>query len=196
MNRPDSKKLAADQSRPPWAPPGAGSRVLRWGINLCVILHFSAILAAAGSSVWPTSGYVIAIWSTFRPYLQTLFLNHGYNFYAPDIAPSTILDFEATRPDGTVVSGRLPDRSIWPRLLYQRHYLLMEHMGIAPEGFHRAYHRSYANHLCEKYGATKIHLSRMLHYPLPMEMVTNGVRLNDALTYKEIYREQLECNEP
>jgi hypothetical protein len=30
-------------------PRGAGRRLLRWGINLAVVLHFSAILAGAGS---------------------------------------------------------------------------------------------------------------------------------------------------
>ena len=169
--------------------------MLRWGINLCVVLHFSAVLAAAGS-VGLTSGYVLAVWKFFHPYLQMLSLNHGYSFFAPEPSPSTILDFEAIRADGTVVSGRIPDRSIRPGLLYQRHFLLTEHMGIGPEEYQHAYYRSYATHLCEKYGASKIHLSRLLHFPLPMELVKNGGRLDDALSYKEIHREDFACGEP
>ncbi len=168
---------------------------MRWGVNLAVVLHFSAILAAAGS-VGPTPDYVRAIWEFFHPYLQLLSLNQGYNFFAPEPGPTNILDFEVTRGDGTVVRSRLPDHTKYPRLLYQRHLLLTEHIGIAPIDDPRAYYRSYARHVCKKYGGSKVRVIRLFHYPLTMEMVKSGGRLDDPLSFEEIDREDFACGEP
>ena len=84
-----------------------------------------------------------------HPYLQILYLNHGYQFFAPEPGESTLLAFEAERDDGTVVRGRIPDRTTWPRLLYHRHFMLTEHMSDAPRRapavvarFLRAAHRA------------------------------------------------------
>jgi hypothetical protein len=166
-------------------PGGARSRVLRCALNLWVVLHFIAILAAAGS-VGPTSGLVIAIWGAFRPYLQGLYLNQGYNFFAPEPAPSTLLKFEAEREDGTVVRGRIDDRSIQPRLLYHRRLLLTEHIGVAPPELHQNWYASYARHLCRNLRAARIRLTRLTHYPLAMESVRNGARLDEPTTYDEM----------
>jgi len=143
-----------------------------------------AILAAAGS-VGPTSGLVIAVWSLFRPYLQALYLNQGYNFFAPEPVPSTLLTFEAEREDGTVERGRIPDRSIQPRLLYHRYLLLTEHLGIAPPDQEENWYTSYAAHLCHKYRAARVRLKRLTHFPTPMELVRNGLPLDNRSSYDE-----------
>ena len=135
-----------------------------------VILHFSAVIAAA-TVVGPAPGYAQAVWQLFHPYLQALFLNHGFNFFAPEPSPSTLMDFEAVRADGSTVKGRIPERSIWPGLLYERHLLLTEHIGVVPEGDRDEWYRSYARHLCRKYGAKKVHLVLLTHFPLEMDDV-------------------------
>jgi hypothetical protein len=175
-------------------PRGAGRRMLRWGINLAVVLHFTGVLAAAGS-VLASPGYVTAIWDVFRPYLQCFSLNQGYNFFAPEPVPAHILEFEITRGDGTTVRRQLPDLSKKPHLLYERHLLLAEHIGISPLNDHRDYYRSYARHLCEMYGASKVRVIHFLHYPLTMEMVRNGVRLDDPVSFEEIDRGEFACGE-
>ena len=176
-------------------PRGTGRRLLRWGINLWVVLHFSAILAAAGS-VLATPGYVQAVWDVFRPYLQVLSLNQGYNFFAPEPVPAHILEFEIIGADGTVVRRRLPDLSLKPHLLYERHLLLAEHIGISPLQGHQDYYRSYARHLCAEFGASKIRVIHYLHYPLTMEMVKSGIRLDTPLSFEEIDRGEFACGEP
>jgi hypothetical protein len=67
--------VAKPATREPVRRPAA-NRFVRWVVNLLVLVHFTAVLAAAGS-VGPTSGLVIAIWRPFRPYLQALCLHHG-----------------------------------------------------------------------------------------------------------------------
>lgn len=61
----------------------------------------------------------------FRPYLDLLYLNHGYSFFAPEPGPSYVMEYEVHRADDTVVRGRLPDAERhWPRLLYHRYFML------------------------------------------------------------------------
>jgi hypothetical protein len=171
-----------------------GNRWVRWAANLWVLFHFAAVVLAAGS-VAPTSDLVLAAWEPCRPYLQALGINQGYKFFAPEPAPTTLLRFEAERADGTVVHGRLPERPIQPRLLYHRYLLLTEHIGIAPADAQHHWYKSYARHLCHKYGATRISLTRLTHYPPSMEMVRNGTRLDDSFTYEEIFVGDFECSE-
>lgn len=61
----------------------------------------------------------------FRPYLDFLYLNHGYSFFAPEPGPSYVMEYEVRREDGSVARGRLPDvEKHWPRLLYHRYFML------------------------------------------------------------------------
>jgi hypothetical protein len=169
--------------------------LLRYCINLWVLLHFTAIIAVAGT-MGPTAAYVNAVWEVFHPYLQFLFLNHGFNYFAPEPAPTNLLKFEAIRADGSVVKGQIPDPSLRPRLLYQRSLLLTEHIGIRPLEIRDRWYRSYALHICQKYGAAKVHLTHLIHVPLPMEMVRNGVQPDAPFTYAETDLGDFSCDEP
>ena len=95
-------------SGPAPAPRPAGRRLLRWAVNLWLVFHLTAIVIAP-ASVGPSSELVDSGWELVRPYLQFLYLNHGYHFFAPEPAESTLLAFVAEREDGTVVRGRIPD---------------------------------------------------------------------------------------
>jgi len=183
-----AKGAPAPERRP------AVNRYVRWAANLWLVWHFAAVLAAAGS-VGPTSDLVVAAWKVFRPYLLVLYLNHGYNFFAPQPAPSTLLSFQAERADGTVVRGRIPDRSLEPRLLYHRYLLLTEHIAVAPADMQEHWYRSYARHLCHKYRAAKVRLTRITHYPPTMEMVRNGARLDEPFSYEEMFVGEFSCTE-
>ena len=194
MKRGDAKSPGPDRPRSERARRQLPNRFLRYCLNLWVILHFAAIVAAAGT-IGPAPGYVLAVWGVFHPYLEFLFLNHGYNFFAPEPAPSNLLEFEAVRPDGTVVKGQIPDPSLRPRLLYQRHLLLTEHIGIAPQAYTDKWYKSYAQHLCKKYGASKVHLTHVIHAAMPMEMFRNGGRLDDPFTYSQTDLGDFTCDE-
>lgn len=63
--------------------------------------------------------------SVFRPYLDLLYLNHGYRFFAPEPGPSYVMEYEVHREDGRVIRRRLPDLDRHrPRLLYHRYFML------------------------------------------------------------------------
>jgi hypothetical protein len=174
------------------APRGLRARILRWAISAWLVYHVAAIIIAP-ASVTPSSQLVQSVWLLFQPYLQILFLNHGYHFFAPDPNVSTLLAFEAQRDDGTVVRGRIPNRRIVPRLLYHRHFMLTEQMIDAPEELEAQWHRSYAEHIGRKYGAKQVSLTRLTHYLPTMEMVRDGVRLDHPESYEELPLGVFQC---
>jgi hypothetical protein len=171
-------------SEPAPALPGSRFRRLRWVISLWLVFHISAIVIAPWS-VAPSSDLVQDAWGLYQPYLQLLFLNHGYHFFAPEPTESTLLAFEVERSDGTVITQqRIPNRSIVPRLLYHRHFMLTEHLRDAPEELQQEWLQSYAEHLCWKYGAARVKLTGQLHNLPSMDMIKDGVRLDDPESYE------------
>jgi hypothetical protein len=165
---------------------------MRWIASLWVVFHFSAIISAA-TSANSASPLIFAVWKVFQPYLQVLYLNHGYSFFAPQPLPTTLLDFEAHRADGTVARGRISGLFAQPRLLYQRHLLLTEHITGVPASMQSHWYISYARHLCHKYKADRVSLTRLTHYPPTPEMVRNGTKMGDAVTYVELPLGSFEC---
>lgn len=161
----------------------SGKKALRWAVNTWLIFHLSAIIIAP-ASVGPSSSLVLTAWQAVHPYLQVLYLNNGYHFFAPEPSPSTLLAFEAKRADGSVVQGRIPNFGIQPRLLYHRHFMLTERMGVAPPELEQRLFNSYAQHIGSKYGATQVRLTRQVHLIPTLEMVRKGVRLDDPGSYK------------
>ena len=177
--------MTALDSRPPEALPlSFRTRLVRRAVSVWLVIHLTAIVIAP-ASVAPTSELVLSGWKVFRPYLQILYLDHGYHFFAPEPGESTLLAFVAERPDGTVVRGRLPDKAGRPRLLYHRHFMLTEHMNQAPEGLRQAWYESYARHIGHAYGAGRVSLTKQTHYFPTMEAVLGGVRLDDPRGYQE-----------
>ncbi len=183
---------AMSEPRAPLAP-GQGSHALfRLALNAWIVFHVAAVIIAP-AAVSPASGLVEAGWSLFQPYLQILDLNHGYHFFAPEPEDSTLLAFEAERTDGTVVKGRIPDREIAPRLLYHRHFMLTEQMKDAPAALEKEWVGSYAEHLCRKYGAARVKLTGQIHHLPTMEMVRQGVRLDDPSSFDDEPLGTFEC---
>ncbi|WP_152053158.1 hypothetical protein [Tautonia marina] len=177
----DADGLGQDACPPPRR---IGRRTLRWAVNLWLVLHVSAIIIAP-ASVTPSSDLARTAWDVVHPYLQLLFLNHGYHFFAPEPAESTLLGYVAEREDGTVVTGQIPNRDIGPRLLYHRHFMLSEHMAGTDPELRELWHESFARHIGTKYGADRVSLSQITHYLPTREMVLEGVRLDDPASYVE-----------
>lgn len=167
----------------PTAHRGTRMRVLRWAVNCWLVFHISAIIIAP-AAVAPTSALIESTWGIFQPYLEFMFLNHGYHFFAPEPSESTLLSFEAERADGTKIAGHIPDRKTLPRLLYHRHFMLTEHLRDAPEEIQQEWVKSYADHLRRKYGAARVKLTGQLHGLPSREDVRNGIKLNDPASYE------------
>jgi hypothetical protein len=159
--------------------------LLKAGVSLWLAYHFLSIIVAAGS-VSPASSSVRAAWYfACRYYLQGLYLNHGYRFFAPQPAESTLLAWTVERANGTESQGRIPHRDIQPRLLYHRHFMLTEFLTFVPPDLEQTWHASYARHLCRELDGVQVHLGQQTHYLPTMQAVREGVTLTAAEGYAE-----------
>lgn len=153
-------------------------------VSIWLVFHIAAIIIAP-ASVSPSSLLVQSLWRGVRPYLQTLYLNHGYHYFAPEPSASTLIGYTADLPDGTTVSGRIPHRGIEPRLLYHRHFMLTEYLAFAPAELRPQLYQAYARQIGIDHGAKSVSLSKITHFLPVREAAINGVKLDDPASYSE-----------
>lgn len=169
----------------PQRPADALPRWLRRVISAWLLFHVAAICTPP-LVVPPSSELLLAISRPFRPYLQALYLNHGFHFFAPEPGESTLVEFVVEREDGTSVKGIMPHRRIWPRQLYHRHFMLTESLSFIPDELRDAWYESFARCLARKHRGQAVHLTRVVHYLTPPEVVLDGVPLDHPDRYERI----------
>jgi hypothetical protein len=100
--------------------------------SLLISVHVLAVVAEpfhffSHSSQRGTSAAARPIRWMLDPYVEFLYLNHGYFFFAPEPGPSHLFDCQLNFADGDYSTLRYPDKTKqWPRLLYHRHFMLAE----------------------------------------------------------------------
>jgi hypothetical protein len=73
--------------------------VRRAVVSGLVLLHFGGI-ATAGLSAPPSPGIMVQLWTRiYRPYLEFIYMNNAYHFYAPEPGPASYLWFRLTYVD-------------------------------------------------------------------------------------------------
>jgi hypothetical protein len=153
-------------------------------VNVWLVYHLAAI-ALAPWSVPPSSRFVQNAWQGVGAYVQILFLNHGYHYFAPEPGNSTLVAYVLEMPDGRRETGKIPNRGIWPRLLYHRHFMLTEFLASS-DGFPPAVRtelvQAMARELCREHGARRVTLSKVTHRLPTMEWIRAGGTLNDNYT--------------
>jgi hypothetical protein len=172
------------------------ARIAGFGlVNLWLVYHLAGI-AIAPWSVPPSSRLVQNSWRFVGPYVQILFLNHGYHYFAPEPGNSTLVAYVLDMPDGRQVTGRIPNRKIWPRLLYHRHFMLTEFLAASdnyPPDIRKDLIRSMARELCREHSATRVSLSKVTHRLPTMEYIRAGGTLND--NYAEEWLGTFSCDD-
>lgn len=188
----------------PWHP------FWRWSVSLLVVLHLTAVFCAPWdlmtfdalppgympptdamgrpqptpreSIVWQRPVVTRGLHHFFHDYLNVLYLNHGYEFFAPDPSGTHVIDFQVTQADGKVVEGRLPSVDAqWPRLFYHRHMMLAEQTQLmGPQSG-----QQYADHLATLHGGPS-QMQLKMHLLLPPHRVADETPLDAPSTYKTI----------
>jgi hypothetical protein len=164
-------------------------------VNLWLVFHLAGIVIAPWS-VPPSSRLVQNSWRFIGPYVQVLFLNHGYHYFAPEPGNSTLVAYVLEMPDGRQETGRIPNRGIWPRLLYHRHFMLTEFLAASdsyPPAVRKELLRSMARELCREHGAIRVTLNKVTHRLPTMEHIRAGGTLNE--NYTEEFLETFSCDE-
>lgn len=148
----------------------------RWArvvASLGIGFHLVAVLVAALAAP-PSSPLERALADGFAGYYQLLDQGYTYRYFAPEPPPTPVLmaalRFADGRPERTIT---IPDRSVRPRLLYQRQLALANHLysefeearnrppDLPPPPLHWA--ASYARHLGHVYGCESVVLSIRQH---------------------------------
>lgn len=161
-------------------------RLLVLGGNLLLLYHVLAI-AIAPSSIAPSSKLQRDSWLAVGPYLEVLFLNHGWHFFAPDPGASTLLEYVGTTPNGQTVKGQIPDKSqLKPRLMYHRHFMLTESIPRVADSdadVRAGYYQALADGVGQLTGAETVELTRVTHRLSTMPAIRAGFPLTDPAQY-------------
>jgi hypothetical protein len=187
---------------------------LRWRllISAAIALHLTAVLAAP-LALPPSSEVEQSVAATFRPYILTTYLDHGYRFFAPAPGPSHLVRYTLEMPDGTSRSGTFPDvKTEWPRLFYHRHFMLSEHLNMffrpaPPAGapaedeqerrwampIFESVARSYAQYLLRSTDAKRVKLELVEHtFPEANQVADEHRQLTDPGSYAVIWENTYE----
>jgi len=173
-------------------------------VSLFVLFHLFAVFIAPMSmavSLVPRreTDRPLAIAVAQRPpvqwYLDALYLNHGYSFFAPDPGEGHLIRFQVFDDRGSVIKeGEFPSKTdFWPRLRYHRYFMLAEQCQIgigndaADKQWQQSYLKNYAKELLREYGGQSVRVQRMVHWPLHREDAAKDppMKLDDPRTYEK-----------
>lgn len=182
LRSPDRSEF--DQLAPPL------SRRIRGVVSVLLVLHLVAI-ASAPLAMEPASLPAQSAFGFFRPYLDAAFLNHGYQFFAPNPGPSHLIRYELAFADGRSETGTFPHPTQQtPRLNYHRHFMLSEFssqlvVNTAQQPVLEELSRSFARHLMQERGATSATLFLRRHYIPSPQQIQSGMKLDAEELYAE-----------
>lgn len=194
--------------------PGPWSLAARIAVSLLVVWHLAAValapLSIAVSMSEPMSASApdkvatpLALAVAQRPpmqwYLDGLYLNHGYHFFAPDPGAGHLIRYTLYGPSGNELeSGEFPHaEQHWPRLLYHRYFMLADQCeGPVPieaeqQRWLQRYLSAYGQELLRQHDGASVRVQRVIHYPLYLDDALAG----RELTFPETYRTEIEVVE-
>ncbi len=164
------------------------SKLKRYGyraLNVWLVLHLFAIMITP-MTIGASSDTSRRAWNLVSPYPRSLYLAHGFHYFAPEPGSSTLVKYEARLPNGEVVTGEFPNRDISPRLLYHRRFMLTEALGGLDLPERDIMIRAYANGLLHELGADQVSLT-LLRHDLPTMV---RLRVGGSLTDDDLYTEE------
>jgi hypothetical protein len=164
-------------------------------VTILLVWHLTGV-ALAPMSLPPSSQLVVDI--VQRPpmqwYLDLLYLNHGYHFFAPDPGPGHLVRYEVFNDRGGVIEqGEFPNpKEYWPRLYYHRYFMLADQAGLPADDeqyrkfWQRNYLEAYARQILREYDGHSIRLRWVIHYSLPPLLAEQGRKLTDPESYETV----------
>ena len=167
-------------------------------LNTWIVFHFFSICTAP-ASIPPSTDIARSAWTCCSGYLQLLYLNHAYHFFAPEPGGSTLIAYEATSQDGRVEWSRIPNREQFPRLRYHRHFVLTDHASAvlqARPDLKPMLSKSFALHLASKHNASEVVLSEVQHELSTPQQFRSGRAIDDPITYSENWLGEFKWEQP
>lgn len=173
----------AMRSNPTVMPVSRGPRFLA---SAAIVIYLAAVVVPPLAGPPPASALSGAVMNWMRPLVGLLHLGHGYRFFAPNPGPGHSIRWSLLRPDGSIVTGTIPDaRGDSPRLLYHRRFMVSEKIAAlvppadAPQEFRDMAKRDWgplvagiAAHLLRSEGGVEVSLEVVEHFlPGPEELL-------------------------
>ena len=185
-------------------------------VSILLVIHITAVFLppftfATSTGPGQASPFAQPLMAAWQPYVDALFLNHGYFFFAPNPGPNHLLRVELEYADGRAAESYLiPDRRrLWPRLYYHRHFMMTETLNglyapaeLPPEfaideearavweidrARYETLREAFRRHIAAETGASKVSLTRVEHrQPTPYEYLDEGVGLTDPRLYRDL----------
>ncbi|MBM4076575.1 MAG: hypothetical protein FJ267_13170 [Planctomycetes bacterium] len=153
-------------------------------MSVLLAFHVFAIFVAP-SAMPPASALLEQCYNFALPYNEALFLNHGYHFFAPDPGSSSLMAYSIPQAGNIPLKKRIPDKSIWPRLLYHRYFMLAENVSSFSEKSQNEFYEAYARHFARIHNADRVTLYSVSHEPSSMARIQVGGRLDDPEMFSE-----------
>lgn len=193
-SRPDPRRSSQEPGRAPGRLPLA----LRFIFSLLLLWHLSAVFLApfaivsASPELPPDSPQLARDLAQSAPmqwYLDALYINHGYSFFAPNPGEGYLIRYEVLDERGqTIAEGEFPNRiEQWPRLRYHRHFMLTDQ--VPPTDWPEAERladiklKAYARHLVDQYDGFEARVVRIRHDLLSPQQRQQGAQLDDEGLY-------------
>lgn len=156
-------------------------------LNAWLAFHCVALFIAP-AAMPPASPLFRDAWEYVSGYLDALYINHGYHYFAPEPAHSSLLGYRLTYADGRTEVGRIPHKGIQPRLLYHRYFMITEQFGgsgrLEPVVRQR-WIEACARALGRETGAVRVTLTRIRHNLPTMERIRAGGSMEDPDLFEE-----------
>lgn len=174
----------------PASPASGWSPVARACASVAILVYLAAVVMPPLAGPAPASDLANRMLQPLRPLVGSLYLGHGYRFFAPNPGPGHTLRWTATLPDGSERTGRIPDRDAdRPRLLYHRRFMIAEKIAAlvpptdAPEEIRTRTKADWlplvkgvAGHILRTTGAAEVRLEKIEHFlPGPDEVIAGTV---------------------
>jgi hypothetical protein len=169
---------------------GRPSLAVRIVVSSILVWHLFAVFIAP-MSVPPSSALVmeVAQGSHLQWYLDALYINHGYAFFAPDPGSGRLVRWEILNAQGAVTKqGEFPNaKEQWPRLWYHRHFMLADQVGdgMDDDVWRRRFLEAYARHILRESDGAAVRVRWIEHQPLAPEVALKGAKLDDPSTYRQ-----------
>jgi hypothetical protein len=160
-------------------------------ISLLLIWHLAAVFLAPMSV--PPSSQLVAYLAQETPmqwYLDALYLNHGYFFFAPEAGDAHLIYYDVYDAQGNPLKqAKFPDWDLqWPRLRYHRHFMLAEQVGapVDTEQWQRRYLEAYARQLLRQFDGETVRVRWVEHLAVDPMRATDPIKLDAPESYKVV----------